>query len=163
MINILDIIDKYPNFRGIKEKIHYKQPIEYSYIENLSYSDNFENIIYTSNDLNIPFKKNRRELINVTDLFVDFTKPLEKRNIPNSVIKLTIGGLFNQSLKELHIPNSVTHLILSGEFNQPLEKGDIPFSVTYLAFIGKFNQPLEKEDIPFSVTHLILWVILINL
>lgn len=92
---------------------------------------------------------------NVKYLIMNYSNPLLKGLIPNSVTHLCMCGGFSHSIELGAIPSSVMVLNL-GFYSQPLTIGMIPNSVTTLVLRGfGFIQHFESEALPSSLTHLI--------
>jgi len=145
-----------------KHKFKYGEKISISKITNLSYFDNFENIVILSHTITkypahtkyVHFETKYPNIPpSVTHLsFYKFDRPIINC-IPSSVIYLDFGSHFDRSIKDC-IPPSVTHLVLGVLFTQSIEDC-IPSSVTHLV-INNCDRLQKKDRVPSSVTHLTL-------
>ncbi|ADO67062.1 hypothetical protein crov029 [Cafeteria roenbergensis virus] len=79
----------------------------------------------------------------------------ELLNLSKSIVKLQLGGKFNQELKENVLPKSLKLLIFGKEFNQELKENVLPKSLKLLIFGKEFNQELKENVLPKSLKLLI--------
>eukprot|EP01133_Synstelium_polycarpum_P003822 gene3822-4412_t len=73
--------------------------------------------------------------------------------LPNSVLRIHTGNLFNQPIATRSLPPRLTHMTFGDCFNQAILPGQLPQSLQYLHVGSDFSQPLVPGSIPESVTH----------
>jgi hypothetical protein len=163
------------DFLEIKEKINFLSTSKYNYsLINKIY---FDNEMYISQIINISYYNQFRNIIiyyyisllkqvglpkSVTHLYIecDFYEILEEGLLPNSITHLTFGNKFNQEIIQGNIsliPNSVTHLTFGKIFNRKIIKGAIPNSIVELKFSCGFNRKISKDALPKHLIQHNMW------
>ena len=74
--------------------------------------------------------------------------PLRSHGFPNSVIKLTLGGDFNQRMSDFELPPNLQELAFGDYFNQNLLPGILPETLTCLHLGREFNTELKVGSLP---------------
>ncbi|EFA86158.1 hypothetical protein PPL_00720 [Heterostelium album PN500] len=80
--------------------------------------------------------------------------PIEPNTLPDGILDVVFGYLYNQPFKLGALPNSITSIKFGEDFNQPLPEGVLPVSLENLVFGDNFNQPLKPRELPPFVQNL---------
>ena len=78
---------------------------------------------------------------------------MKSLGLPETLRKLSVGEIFNESLEHVIWPQSLQSLTLGGMFNQDLQHVSWPRNLQSLTF-GAFNQSLQNVTFPDSLRNL---------
>lgn len=84
-----------------------------------------------------------------------FNSKLLHGSIPLSVKKITFGDSFNRDILPGVLPNNLNTLIFGNLFNRPLYRKSIPDNLEYLIFGNNYNQPFDNNIIPKNLKSII--------
>jgi hypothetical protein len=80
--------------------------------------------------------------------------PIEQNFLPQSLLSIEFGFLFNRTLMPGVLPHLLTSLVFGYNFNQFLAPGVLPPALENLRFEDCFNQPIGKDVLPSSLRKL---------
>lgn len=135
-------------------------------IEHLIYVDgSLKNISYFSNLKTVIIDKYDKDMLYIGKKHIDFSL-LPKTvtevilrgyegsidDLPDSVVKLKTGQLFNKIIKKL--PANLEYLEFGENYDRPILPGVLPNKLLKIKFGYYYNQPLQENIFPESVTSI---------